>query len=66
MYKPPKLVTHPPPPLPNILYLDIALKRKVEQSYNGTVTYKFLYLPKNYYVCQMIAVRKCYTLLLFA
>ena len=66
MYKAPKLVTQPPPPLLNILHLEIALKHKVEQSYNGTVTYKFLYLPKNYYVCQMIAVRKCYILLLFA
>ena len=47
MYKAPKLVTQPPSLL-NILYLEIALKRKVAQSNNGTVTYKFLYLPQNY------------------
>ena len=43
--------------------MEIALKYKVKQS---NVTYKFLYLPKNYYVCQMIAVRKCHSILLFA
>ena len=36
-----------------------------KQSKNCTVTHKFLHLPKNYYVYQMIAVKKCHSILLF-
>ena len=37
---------------------------QIEQRKNCTVTHKFLHMQKNYYVCQVIAVKKC--LLLFA
>ena len=36
------------------------------QMQNKTKQIIFLYLPKNCYVCQMIAVRKCHCLLLLA
>ena len=51
---------------PGALYSEIAFKFKIKQSKNCTVTHKFLHLPKNYYVCQMIAVKKCYSIMLFA
>ena len=38
----------------------------MKQSKNGTVTLLFFHLPKNYYVCQMIAVKKRHSLLRFA
>ena len=37
----------------------IALKFKIKQSKNCTVTHKFLHFPTNYSECQMIAVKKC-------
>ena len=51
---------------PGGLYSEIALKFTIKQSKNCTVTHKFLHLPKNYYVCQMIAVKKCNSILLLA
>ena len=51
---------------PGGLYSEIALKFTIKQSKNCTVTHKFLHLPKNYYVCQMIAVKKCHCIMLFA
>ena len=59
MYKP--LQIYPPPPKlvtqnrpPGGFYLEIALKYKVKQSNHGSLLYKFLYLPDNYYVCQRL------------
>ena len=46
--------------------MEIALKFKTKQSKNCTVTDKFSHLPKNYYVCQMIAVKECHSKLLLA
>ena len=51
---------------PGGLYSEIAFKFKIKQSRNCRVTQKFLHLPKNYYVCQMIAVKKCNSILLLA
>ena len=51
---------------PGGLYLEFALKYKINQSKNGTVTHKFLHLPENYYVCKMIAVKKFHSISLFA
>ena len=51
---------------PGGLYLDIALKFKIKQSKNCTVTHKLLHLSKNYYECQMLAVKKSHSTLLFA
>ena len=51
---------------PGGFYSEIALKFTIKQSKNCTVTHKFLHLPKNYYVCQMIAVKKCNGILLLA
>ena len=51
---------------PRCLYSEIALKFAKKQSKNCTVTHKFLHLPKNYYVCLMIAVKKCNSILLLA
>ena len=42
----------------------IALKFKIKQSKNCTVTHKFLHFPTNYSECQMIAVKKCQSILL--
>ena len=42
----------------------IALKFKIKQSKNCTVTHKFLHFPTNYNECQMIAVKKCQIILL--
>ena len=59
MYKPPSVKS---PRLPNTspggLYSEIALKFKIKQSKICTVTHKFLHLPKNYYLSQMIAIKK--------
>ena len=52
--------------IPGGLYSEIALKFTIKQSKNCTVTHKFLHLPKNYCVCQMIAVKKCNGILLLA
>ena len=38
--------------------LKTTLRNKEKRSSNGTVTYKFLYLPNNCFLCQMTAVRK--------
>ena len=53
---------------PRALYLEKKLAKYeiIKQNKNGTGAYNFLYLPKNYYVCQMIAVRKSHNFLLFA
>ena len=51
---------------PRGLYSEIALTFTIKQSKNCRVTHKFLHLPKNYYVCQMIAVKKCNSILLLA
>ena len=42
------------------LYSEIALKFKIKQNKTCTVAH-----AKNYYVCQMIAVKKCHSILLF-
>ena len=72
-YKPPRTPNVKNPPLhrpfrykPPGLYLEIALKFKVKQSKNCAVTHKCLRLPKNYYMSQMIAVKKCHSKLLLA
>ena len=56
----------PPDISPRGLYLEIALKFKVKQSKNCSVTHKCLHLPKNFYMSQMIAVKKCHSKLLLA
>lgn len=55
-YKPPRLVM-------GGLYLEIVLecKKKIKKRYSNT----YFYLPKNYYLCRIIAVKKCHSLLLF-
>ena len=56
-YKPPKLVTQKNPPI-NRPSKEIALKFKIKQSKICSVTHKVLHLQKNYYVCEMTAVKK--------
>ena len=55
-------LNRPPSIAPGSLYLEIALKFKKKTKQNCTLTDKFLhFIPKNHYVCQMIAVKKCVT-----